>query len=108
MPWAARKSAGRISLPALRKRIDQVDRSLVRLLNQRALLARRVGALKRRRGLPVFDGKREQAVLRHVIRASRGSLPTTSLRAVFRAILRQSRELEKQSVVRSKRKATVT
>jgi len=89
------------NLPSLRKRIDRIDRSLVRLLNQRALLARQVGALKRRRGLPVFDGKREQAVLRHVIRASRGSLPAASLRAVFRTILRQSRKLEQQSVVGS-------
>lgn len=83
------------NLPSLRKRIDRIDRSLVRLLNQRAVLARRVGALKRRRGLAVFDGKREQAVLRHVIRASRGPLSEHAVRHIFQAILRACRRQER-------------
>ena len=88
------------SLPSLRQLIDRIDRKLVGLLNQRAALARQVGQVKRRRRLPVFDGRREQAVLRQVTRTSRGPLPARSLRAVFREILRQNRKLEASSSTR--------
>lgn len=66
----------------------------MRLLNRRARLAVEVGRIKRGRRLPVFDGRREEAVVRHVIRANRGPLPSSALRTVFRQILRHSRRLE--------------
>ena len=83
-----------MNLPTLRKQIDRIDRQLLRLLNRRAALALRVGRLKRRRGLPVFDSRREDAILRHVARANRGPLSPTSIRKIFRTVLRQSRQLE--------------
>lgn len=82
------------SLPSLRRRIDRLDQRLLRLLNQRAELALRVGRFKKRRGLPVFDSRREEAVVRQVARANRGPLSHASIRAMFLEILRQSRRLE--------------
>jgi len=84
-------------LPALRWQIDRIDLRLLRVLNQRAALALRVGRLKQQRGLPVFDGRREEAVLRQVAGANRGPLPAQAVRAIYREILRQIRRLE-QSV----------
>ena len=84
-----------MSLPSLRKQIDRLDLRLLRLLNRRAALALRVGRLKHRQGLAVFDGRREQAVLRQVGRANHGPLTRGSVRRVFREILRQSRQLER-------------
>lgn len=81
-------------LQNLRSRIDQIDLKLLRLLNQRAALALRVGALKRSRGLPLFDRQRERVIIRHVLRASRGPLPKSSLRKIFLEILRQNRRPE--------------
>ena len=83
-----------MTLQQLRNRIDRIDRKLLRLLNERAALAMRIGGLKKKKGLPVFDGKREQAVLRRLERASRGPLPGVSIKKIFRDILFQSRKLQ--------------
>ena len=83
-----------MTLPSLRKHIDQVDRQLLRLLNQRARLALQVGGLKARRGAPIFDGRREAAIVRRLLQANGGPLRATSIREIFREILRHSRELE--------------
>ncbi len=83
-----------MNLPSLRKQIDRVDRRLLRLLNDRATLALRVGRLKKTQKLPVFDGQREQVVLRRLARANRGPLSTHAIRTIFSAILRASRTLE--------------
>ena len=86
-----------MNLPSLRKQIDRLDRQLLRLLNRRAALALRVGRLKRRQGLAVFDGRREQTILRQVGRANHGPLTHGSIERVFREILRQSRQLERST-----------
>ena len=83
-----------MNLPSLRKQIDRVDRQLLRLLNTRATLALRIGRLKKTRKLPVFDGPREQVVLRRLARANRGPLSTRAIRTLFASILRASRKLE--------------
>ena len=95
-----RRSQGGTGLPALRRRIDRLDLQLLYLLNRRAALALRVGRIKSTRRLPVFDSRREEAVLRQVTRAHCGPLPRTSIRAIFREILRQSRRLERSSQTR--------
>ena len=83
-----------MNLPSLRKQIDRIDRRVLRLLSERATLALRIGRLKKTRKLPVFDGRREQVVLRQLARAHRGPLPTRAIRTIFSAILRASRTLE--------------
>ena len=93
-----------MSLRRLRTQIDRVDRQLLRLLNRRAQLALRVGRIKRQRGLPVFDGRREQAVLRRLVKANRGPLSAASIRMIFAEILRQSRRLEAAAVARPRRR----
>lgn len=86
-----------MTLNQLRKRIDQLDRRLLGLLNKRANLALRVGLLKRRQGRQLFDLKREQEILRHMAHANPGPLSTHAMRAIYREVLRQIRRLE-QSV----------
>jgi len=86
-----------MSLQVLRRQIDRLDARILRLLNQRARLAIRVGRLKKRQGRQLFDPKREQAVLRQVTQADHGPLSAQAVRAIYREILRQIRRLE-QSV----------
>ena len=83
-----------MSLSALRREIDRIDLRLLRLLNRRADLARRIGRLKKRHGLPVQDRKREQAVLARMLQRNGGPLPQESVRGIFREILRQNRRLQ--------------
>ncbi len=84
------------TLITLRKRIDHIDHRLIRLVNQRAVLALQVGQLKHARAIPVFDRARETRVLDQLVKANRGPLSSASIRVIVRSILRQSRQLEAQ------------
>ena len=83
-----------ISLPSLRKRIDRIDQQLLRWLNRRAHLALQVGQLKQAQRRPVFDPRRESAILRRVTAANRGPLSARAVRRIFQEILTHSRLLE--------------
>ena len=83
-----------MNLSALRREIDRIDLRLLRLLNRRGALARQIGRLKRRHGLPVQDRKREQVVLARMLQRNGGPLPRESVRGIFREILRQNRRLQ--------------
>lgn len=80
-----------MTLQRLRKRIDRLDTQVVRLLNERAALAIRVGLLKKRQGRRVFDPKRERDILRRMTTANRGPLSAQAMRTIYREILRQIR-----------------
>lgn len=83
------------SIAAIRAQIDKVDRQLVRLVNQRAELAHRIGRLKQRDGQVVYDPVREEEVISRVLALSQGPLSNDCLRAVFRELISGSRALEK-------------
>lgn len=83
-----------MNLNALRREIDRIDLGVLRLLNRRAALARRIGQLKRKQGLPVQDRRREQTVLARMLRGNGGPLPAGAVRGIFREILRQNRRLQ--------------
>ncbi len=77
-----------------RAEIDEVDRELLRLLNRRARLAMKVGALKRDAGLPCCDPERERMVLGTLGRANTGPLDSRAVGKLFRRIIQESRRLE--------------
>lgn len=79
-----------------RTEIDEVDRELLRLLNRRARLAMKVGALKENAGLPCCDNERERDVLTTLQQANSGPLDSRAVAKVFRRIIRESRNLEAQ------------
>jgi len=59
-------------LRALRSAIDEIDRRIVALLNERARLAQEVGRVKDASDLPVYRPEREAEVLRNAAAASTG------------------------------------
>src|SRR5688500_4220725 len=77
-----------------RSEIDETDRELLRLLNRRARLAIKVGALKRAAGLPCCDHERERDVLKEIQRANSGPLDERAIAKVFRRIIRETRAME--------------
>ncbi|MBM4011132.1 MAG: prephenate dehydratase [Planctomycetes bacterium] len=93
----ARDSSGggrRPTLANLRSRIDTVDRQLVRLMNQRAEVAREIGHLKQSTGQQAYDPSREELVLERVASANAGPLSDESVKAVFRELISGSRAIE--------------
>jgi len=77
-----------------RTEIDEIDRELLRLLNRRARLAVKVGALKQNAGLPCCDTERERDVLTRLQQANGGPLDSRAIGKLFRRIIRESRNLE--------------
>jgi chorismate mutase/prephenate dehydratase len=82
-------------LARLRRRIDALDRRIVKLLNERAELARGVGRAKAaagRRG--IRDVEREREILLRVAMANAGPMPQADLLALYRRLFSATRALE--------------
>lgn len=77
-----------------RKEIDEVDTELLRLLNIRARLALKVGALKQAAQLPYCDPERERTVLQRLQDLNDGPLDERAIDKVFRQIIRESRRVQ--------------
>src|SRR5829696_7269005 len=81
-------------MQTLREGIDSVDEEIVRLLDRRAWLARRIGEIKHKNGLAAYAPARERAVLDRVSTLGDGEFPRRGLQAVFREIISSSISLE--------------
>ena len=77
-----------------RSEIDQIDAELLRLLNIRARLALKVGALKQAADLPFCDPERERTVLQRLQEINSGPLDERAVGKVFRRIIRESRRVQ--------------
>jgi len=67
---------------------------LLRLLNIRARLALKVGALKQAAQLPFCDPERERIVLHRLQELNGGPLDERAIDKVFRRIIRESRRVQ--------------
>ena len=81
-----------------RKQIDEIDRKLVELLNQRAQAAHAIGKLKRTAGMPIYEPDREQDVFTHVREMNRGPLPDGDLLRVYERIIDVMRQIQKEEI----------
>jgi chorismate mutase len=79
----------------LRRRIDQIDDQLMKLLNSRSACAVEIGRIKRSIGLPVYQPEREKWILDRVERNNPGPLDSNALRRVFERVIDESRRLER-------------
>jgi chorismate mutase/prephenate dehydratase len=86
------------SLEAWREEIDLLDAQLLRLLNQRAAVACRIGALKVAASLPAYDGRRERQVLARIRAENPGPFSSESVARVFRRIIVETRKIGKQAM----------
>jgi len=77
-----------------RREIDDIDMELLRLLNMRARLALKVGALKQAANIPFCDPDRERSVLQRLQEINSGPLDERAVDKVFRRIIRESRRVQ--------------
>jgi chorismate mutase-like protein len=92
-----------MNIEECRKRIDQVDDQLVRLLSVRAQLAIEIGRSKTQAGIQLYDPVREEEVVRHVLEANPGVLEAEALARLFREIVGESRRAAEQASERAAR-----
>ena len=85
-------------LDGWRKRIDEIDQQLVKLLNERSQCAVEIGHLKKNLGLPAWQPQREAEILRIVVKANEGPLDDGALRRLFERIIDEARSVERHSM----------
>ncbi len=83
------------ALAPLRARIDELDRRMVELLNERAKVVVEIGKIKRDGDSPIYAPEREQRVLEHVRTCNKGPLPDSCLEAIWRELMSGSFALER-------------
>ena len=84
------------SLESLRRKIDHLDGELVKVINQRAELALRIGDLKDAQGTSIYSPSREEEVMARALGLSKGPLADECVRAVFREVISGARALERR------------
>jgi chorismate mutase len=83
----------------LRRRIDELDELLVRLLSARAACALEIGRQKKLLGLEIYQPSREADVLAHVQRINPGPLNDASMKRLFERVIDEARRLEREAEV---------
>jgi chorismate mutase len=83
------------TLARCRERIDQIDRRLVELLNERTTIAEEIGRAKRGADLPIYEPKRESEVFHNITSHNRGPLTEDGLRRIFERIIDEMRRVQK-------------
>jgi chorismate mutase-like protein len=86
-----------MTIDEFRKRIDQVDDQLLRLLSVRAQLAIEIGRTKRESGVELYDPVREQEVINRVLENNPGVLDAEALTRLFREVVTESRNAEERA-----------
>ena len=89
------RAASAKDLKAFRVQIDKLDLQILKLINERADLAARIGRVKTETNDAVFSPAREEEVISNVLAANKGPLPEVTVRAIYREIISGSRALQK-------------
>ena len=83
-----------MNLEDLRRQISQIDKEILKLLNQRARIAVKIGQQKKKKGLSPYQPSREKAVLDSLLQENKGPLSSESLKNIYGEILSASRKLQ--------------
>jgi chorismate mutase-like protein len=86
------------SIADWRRRIDEIDRKLVELLNERSQCAIELGKLKQESHEPLYQPERESEVLANAEKCNQGPLPGTAIRRLFERIIDEARSIERHAM----------
>ena len=82
-------------LEEFRVRIDDVDRRIVGLLNERTLVVQEIGRVKGLAQLPIYEPKREDLVFANVTGSNQGPMTPEALRRIFERIIDEMRSIQR-------------
>ncbi len=88
-----------MKLASLRKKIDNIDKEIILLLNKRADLAQDVGRIKSHAGKGVYVPDREAQIYKNILDKNKGPLSDKALEAVYREIMSGSLALERDLTI---------
>jgi chorismate mutase len=84
-----------VNISDWRRRMDEVDKKLVELLNERSQCALEIGRLKQEAGIPIYQPTRENEVLANAETNNRGPLSHAAIRRLFERIIDEARSAER-------------
>ena len=86
---------GRQKLEEFRVVIDQIDRRIVALLNERTEIVECIGRVKRESQMPVYEPRREDQVFANIAEANRGPIGNEAVRRIFERIIDEMRGIQR-------------
>ena len=86
---------GRQKLEEFRVVIDQIDRRIVALLNERTEIVECIGRVKRECQMPVYEPRREDQVFANIAEANHGPISHEAVRRVFERIIDEMRGIQR-------------
>ena len=78
-----------------RRRMDEIDKKLVELLNERCKCALEIGHLKVQKSIPLYQPAREREVLANAETNNTGPLTDGAIRRLFERIIDEARSAER-------------
>ena len=85
----------RQKLEEFRVVIDQIDRRIVALLNERTEIVECIGRVKRESQMPVYEPRREDQVFANIAAANHGPISHEAVRRIFERIIDEMRGIQR-------------
>jgi chorismate mutase len=84
-----------MTIDEIRENIDRLDSELLRIFNERAQLALKIGEIKKGLDLPVYDPAREKRIFERMATLNPGPLDDQAIVRLFERVIDESRRLER-------------
>ena len=78
-----------MELKIYRKQLDKIDSQVIKLLEKREKISKKIGQYKKKNKIKIQDKSREKQILK--------KLNKNYLKHIFKIIIRNSREIQKKS-----------
>ncbi|MCK4859521.1 MAG: prephenate dehydratase [Candidatus Omnitrophica bacterium] len=88
-----------MKLKTLRQQIDELDKKIIHLLNQRTDVALQIGEIKNEQGISVYVPKREEEIYQHIIELNKGPLEEKAVKAIYREIMSAALSLQEKTTI---------
>lgn len=83
--------------------IDELDRALLRILNQRTRIVEKIGRIKQELKLAIYEPKREDQVFENVVGHNGGPLTHDAVKRIFERIIDEMRTVQQMKMLEGDR-----
>jgi chorismate mutase len=83
-----------------RGQIDDVDRRILLLLNERTMVVEQIGRVKQEMSMPVYEPKREDEVYQNIATHNPGPLPSDAVKRIFERIIDEMRTVQRLKMLK--------
>jgi chorismate mutase-like protein len=87
--------ADKKKLEEFRVQIDDVDRRILTLLNERTRIVQQIGRVKQKARLPIYEPRREDQVFENVTQNNSGPLTPEAVKRIFERIIDEMRGIQR-------------